>query len=574
MKIAIYARKSKLTDTGDSIKMQFESCQHYITRTPELQSFDIEYYQDEGFSGGNTNRPDFQRMLTDCIEGKIAYVLCYKIDRFSRSLADFSGTYRILENNNINFISTTDQFDTSTPMGRAMLNIAMVFSELEKDTITQRIRDNLMHLSYSGKWLGGTPPLGYQSVSVNYTKDNHEKTYKQLEIDLETAPIVRLIFSKYLEYGSLSALESYLINHEIKSRNNKYFRLGPLREILSNPTYCGCDVKIYHYFKQLGCNITFNLEECDPNLGIMPFNRSSNRSKQTSGINSPVPKLRPYSEWIIAQGTHTPIITADEWLQTQKQIAVNATKNPYGQSGSTSQIALLTGLLYCKKCGAVMKVTNQCTLKDGTISYVYRCTNKLRSHGKLCNVNNAKGHYLDSFIMQQLAHQLKNKDEFIGQLLAQKDVYLGNTQKALNIKSNIESNIIDINKQVKNLIHQVATIDPKDFKREPYLSVLENEIEELLLRKSELSNTLNEVIIEESKTLNRADNIDLIINRISNFCCVLDNASLAEKRALLHNIIAKLEWDGETIHIYFLTDKMYNANRNLPHDGKITTSRQ
>lgn len=169
MKAAIYSRKSKFTGKGDSIGNQVQACKDYATN--HLSEYNIDeffIYEDEGFSGGNTNRPEFQRLIEDAKNKKFDFLICYRLDRISRTVSDFSSTLEMLKRNNIKFISVSERFDTSNPMGEAMIYIASVFAQLERRTIAERVRDNMIELAKTGRWLGGISPLGYKSKTVKY----------------------------------------------------------------------------------------------------------------------------------------------------------------------------------------------------------------------------------------------------------------------------------------------------------------------------------------------------------------------------------------------------------------------
>lgn len=170
---AVYSRKSKFTGKGDSIENQIQLCKEYAKeqlKDKNITEFLI--YEDEGFSGGNTNRPEFQKLLEDAKAEKFNVLICYRLDRISRNVSDFSSTLKILQRHNIDFISIREQFDTSTPMGRAMIYIASVFAQLERETIAERIRDNMLELSKTGRWLGGTAPIGYAANPITYFDEN------------------------------------------------------------------------------------------------------------------------------------------------------------------------------------------------------------------------------------------------------------------------------------------------------------------------------------------------------------------------------------------------------------------
>ena len=136
MKIAgIYTRKSKFTGKGESIEQQVNVCKEYLKRL-DIEDFLI--YQDEGFSGKSTDRPMYKQMLRDAHSNKFSLIICYRLDRISRNVADFSLLVRELEKLEIGFISVSEQFDTTTPLGRAMMYISSVFSQLERESIRDR----------------------------------------------------------------------------------------------------------------------------------------------------------------------------------------------------------------------------------------------------------------------------------------------------------------------------------------------------------------------------------------------------------------------------------------------------
>jgi len=151
--IAIYSRKSKFTGKGESIDNQIELCKQYIrthypgcigeqqpkvATSPDASDDDILMYEDEGFSGGNTQRPQFKKMMADANEKKFSILICYRLDRISRHIGDFAKLIEELDDLGISFVSIKEQFDTSSPMGRAMMYISSVFSQLERETIAER----------------------------------------------------------------------------------------------------------------------------------------------------------------------------------------------------------------------------------------------------------------------------------------------------------------------------------------------------------------------------------------------------------------------------------------------------
>ncbi|WP_054743834.1 recombinase family protein [Cellulosilyticum ruminicola] len=552
MKVAIYTRKSKLTDQGDSINMQIDYCKRYISLNHPDEVLHITTYSDEGFSGGNIDRPDFKKMMTAVKANALDIIICYRLDRISRNIADFSITYQTLEKHHVQFISVKEQFDTSTPIGRAMLNIALVFSQMERETIAERIRDNLKSLAEKGQWLGGTTPLGYVSQKVDYTTDKgRTKHYFELALKEDEAETVKLIYNQYHKLGSITQVEYYLIAHNIKTRNNKYFSPNVIRNILINPSYCAATLEVYHYFMNLGCNVTFKPEQCNPEFALIAFNRL--------GANK---VLRQPEAWIIALGSHKPIIEAYEWLKTQQLIQTNHTYN-FGKcrSDKTSKVGMLSKLLYCGKCGAPMRITNQEILADGSKSYIYRCSNKLRSKGSLCDIVNAKGHYLDPLIWEKLQELAPTKEELIERLIQKSHQFEkpSLSKSHLNNVNDLQSQYDANTSKIANLL-EVLAITSHTATRHKLLEKIE------VLEKN--NNQLQLTITKQEAPLDKEEgihNIDRIYKTITKTSALSELSTLAERRFLLQQLITRIDWYEAHVDVFFNI-----SSRNLHTGSKIT----
>ena len=157
--IAIYSRKSRYTGKGESIGNQIDLCREYIrTHYGDAAAEHAVVFEDEGFSGGNLNRPDFKKMMTAAKERKIRAIVVYRLDRISRNISDFSSLIEELGRLGIDFVSIRESFDTSSPMGRAMMYIASVFSQLERETIAERIRIICTNWQRPGAGWAALPP--------------------------------------------------------------------------------------------------------------------------------------------------------------------------------------------------------------------------------------------------------------------------------------------------------------------------------------------------------------------------------------------------------------------------------
>ena len=248
--IALYSRKSKFTGKGESIGNQVELGKEYVrVHFGDAAVDKIVVYEDEGFSGGNLNRPAFKRMMDAAKKRQFKAIIVYRLDRISRNVSDFSGLIEELARLDISFISIKEQFDTSTPMGRAMMYIASVFSQLERETIAERIRDNMHELAKTGRWLGGTTPTGYASESVkSITVDGKTKKVCKLKLLPDEAEIIYKIFDLYEQYDSLTMTETELLRQGVKTKTGRSFTRFSIKSILQNPVYLIADKDAYQYF--------------------------------------------------------------------------------------------------------------------------------------------------------------------------------------------------------------------------------------------------------------------------------------------------------------------------------------
>ena len=198
VRCAIYTRVS--TDQGldqdfNSLDAQYDASQAYI-RSQAHAGWTLlrSKYDDGGFSGGNTDRPALQRLLDDVRAGKIDVIVVYKVDRLTRSLADFAKLVELFDQHNVSFVSVTQQFNTTTSMGRLTLNVLLSFAQFEREVTSERIRDKIAASKRKGLWVGGMAPLGYD------TKD------RKITVNEAEAERVRTIFRSYLKLGSLNLL--------------------------------------------------------------------------------------------------------------------------------------------------------------------------------------------------------------------------------------------------------------------------------------------------------------------------------------------------------------------------------
>src|SRR5215216_7962064 len=215
VRCAIYTRVSTehgLDQEFNSLDAQYDAASAY-TKSQAHAGWTLirSRYDDGGYSGGSTDRPDLQRLLDDIRARKIDVIVVYKVDRLTRSLADFAKLVELFDAHDVSFVSVTQQFNTTTSMGRLTLNVLLSFAQFERELASERVRDKIAASRKKGKWTGGTVPLGYEA------KD------KKLIINKTDSETVRTIFRLYLELRSFSKLVAELDRRKIitKRRNTK-----------------------------------------------------------------------------------------------------------------------------------------------------------------------------------------------------------------------------------------------------------------------------------------------------------------------------------------------------------------
>src|SRR3979409_2495879 len=210
VRCAIYTRVSDDQGLGqdfNSLDAQYDASQSYIRSQAHAGWTLIRRKDDDGgFTGGNTDRPALQQLLGDIRSGKVDVIVVYKVDRLTRSLADFAKLVELFDQHNVSFVSVTQQFNTTTSMGRLTLNVLLSFAQFEREVPSERIRDKIAASKRKGLWVGGTLPLGYEM------KDG------KIAIVEEEAELVRSIFQRYLELGSVNELVRDLRERNIRTK--------------------------------------------------------------------------------------------------------------------------------------------------------------------------------------------------------------------------------------------------------------------------------------------------------------------------------------------------------------------
>ena len=389
MRFAIYSRKSVLSDRGESVENQVELCRRYLlAQYPDVGEEEIAVYEDEGFSGKDLQRPQFRRMLEDIRRARPEALVCYRLDRVSRSVGDFAGLIQRLEGWGVGFLCIREKFDTSTPMGKAMMYIASVFAQLERETIAQRVRDNMALLARTGRWLGGAPPTGFRAERrAEVVLEGRVRTAVRLVPHPAEWAGAGEIFRLFLARQSLAGLPAALAELGVVNRRGRPFSPAGLREILQNPVYCAADSDARAWFAQRGADLCFAPGDCDPRRGLLAY-----RKRDYSGGRAP---RSPVADWIVAVGTHPALVPGRTWT------AVQALLTPARAPAAHNPNALLSGLLVCARCGSPMLPKAR---RGGAYDYI--CRAKLRGGTGACPCQNLSGADTDALVLAQAAAHL------------------------------------------------------------------------------------------------------------------------------------------------------------------------
>ena len=334
--IAIYCRQSIDKKDSISIEQQEEYCKKRVFENASYKT-----YTDKGYSGGNTRRPGFTNLLKDIKSGNISKVIVYKVDRISRSLKDFIDIYSDFEKHNVEFESCREQFDTSTAMGKATLQIIMVFAELERNMIKKRITDNFYERGKKGLFLAGVAPFGYKKVPTVIDNINTHT----LKADVNQSGIVKFMYKKYAETKSVGYVVKMLNEKGYKTNNGKTFQNVAVRRILRNPVYVRANADVYIYLESRGAKIN---QPIDDFVGIYGCTVYSKREGKTKA------KFSTYDGENVQMNLHEGIVDADLWLEVQRELDKN---KPLSNSGKGTH-TWLTGLTKCGYCGLCVTVVN------------------------------------------------------------------------------------------------------------------------------------------------------------------------------------------------------------------------
>lgn len=501
--IAIYARKSVFREDSISVESQVEFCEY------EARGEDYLVYKDNGYSGKNTDRPDFQKMMNDIKAGKIKKVIVYKLDRISRSVLDFSEMMQEFQKYNVSFVSATEHFDTSSPMGRAMLNICIVFAQLERETIQQRVADAYASRSKKGYYMGGKIPYGYKRVPI--TIDGVKTSmYEQVP---EEAAEVRLIYETYAQPSATlgDVLRKMRSLNKGQSLRGRWWSSSRISTLLRNPAYTVADQNIYNFYKEQKSNLINPPEEYNGVTSLYLFS-GENHSRKTWDLKGCNVVIAP----------HIGIVDSDLWLACRRKLLKN-----HQIKNCKPKNSILAGKTKCAYCGYAMHIIQSHKHPDGTRTKYFRCAGQIQYN--CCDVKFPTLYVKD--IEEAFVKELREKIN--NMTICSHDKQNNKTEIEIATLSN-QLSVID--SEINSLIEKLSVADTTVVK------YINKKISELDKQRSELNEQI-EQLKRSQETVN--ENGSQIVNAMDKW----DNLTFEEKRGVVELMVERVVMSTDSMKI-------------------------
>lgn len=448
--VAIYARKSRITNKGDSIGVQFKQSADYAVNQLSLpEDYEFLHYEDKGLSGYYSDRPDFQRLLHDIDKGKIKAVACYKLDRISRKTSDLMRLLEYFERHNVTLLVCSNNINTKISTSKIIIQVLAIIAEFERDILTERIQDNLMELAKDGRWMGGVTPTGFSSKRISTGSGKNKSAVSFLVPIPEERRLVEKLFDTFLTTRSIYATATAL-KKDYTTKNGAEFTSLAVRDILKNPIYCTADEQSYQYFMDQGANLFGEPEDFDGVHGISAYNKTDQMILEDENSTFFNPKFvhamerKPIEQWIVSVGQHDGYISSEKWISAQKLLLAIAERHnrPHRKTN-----ALLSGILRCPLCGRPLRVvpeSNRWT--NGKPRFKYVCPGFRK---KECTFKAVDGVEMDEFIVQKLADLSNERSQYYREVFTAK---LG----AMLQSDPAEAEYREIEQEVKKLREDIA----------------------------------------------------------------------------------------------------------------------
>ena len=549
-RIAVYARKSKITESGKSIEIQKEKCIALACAQFDVSAEDILIYEDEGKSGFYADRPQYKAMLRDIEQNKIRAVICYKIDRISRHTVDLLNLVQQMEQKGIAFTSVSDRdLDTSTRTGKIMISLLSAIAEFERDIIAERITDNMYELAKEGRWLGGECPLGYRSQKENQLIGDRKKNVFHLEPIAEEQSAVKRLFALFLQTNTLTGTATAMNAEGYTTKKNKPFTLVAVRNILQNPVYAKADEDMHRYFKAFDVPIWADDKDFDGTRSMMVYNKTA-QTKELDADSRPLdPKYtkkstrRDISDWVVSVGKHTGIISGADWVKAQRIIS-DITQNQSSRPKEVSK-ALLSGLVRCADCGSPMHVRAESGRRneDGSLRYRYVCRDKRNKELGCTASKDIAGYDLDNYVIAQICGMTADDNTHYSDLLDARNILLQKSQETEKELHALKKHQLQIERNIQNQTANLRTA-PDSVKTALYADI------EALNKEQEANQARIDAIHTDSKSqITQFIGIEKATQTIMDFPRLFELVDYEAKLRLLRQILDCVIVKNNVVHI-------------------------
>lgn len=496
---ALYARQSLDKKDSISIENQLEFCK-YETRGAKYQT-----YIDKGFSGKNANRPAFIKMMEDIRAGKIKRVIVYKLDRISRSILDFSNMMNLFQQYRVEFVSSTEKFDTSTPIGNAMLNISIVFAQLERETIQKRVMDAYYTKSQKGFYMGGRVPYGFR---LEKTIINGIRTSVFVPEPNEMEQIC-FIYKLYSDPDmTLGAVMRKLMKRGFLEKRGVPWSTARLSEIIRNPVYVKADIDVCSFFESQGAHIVNPVADFAGTNGIFLYRgQDGDKTKK---------KLYDLAGRDVVIAPHLGVIDADIWLKCRLKIM----KNRQLARTNKGKRTWLTGKVKCKKCGYAYIVTKSDT-KAGRYFQCSGARYAMKCKGAGCTIY---ADVFEGYVLQEIKKQLA---EF---------PYLSDEPEAIACPTDHSDKvrIAEIEKEIESLLLRVSDAN------KTLIQYINRRIEELDMEK---------LFLQQKRIGQNTKEASEKINKITDYMDKLEKLDIDDKQRIADILIDRIDIGEGVIEI-------------------------
>ena len=502
---AIYVRQSiDKSDYSISIESQIESCIELVAKGSKY-----EVYSDSGYSGKNTDRPEFQRLMEDIESGLIENVIVWKLDRISRSVADFTQMMAKFKERGVQFKSRNEPIvSTDSAFGEAIFNILMVFAQLERETIQLRVKENYYARGQQGFYLGARAPFGYNKVQTTLMG---KKTY-MLEPISEEVNIVKQMYEMYGNGdSSLGEVQKWLHGESHKTKKGNYFQKHAIARILGNPIYVQANADVYTFLQSKGVHLNNSPDEYIGENGVFLYGKTKGVARE---------KYEADGKEYATIGLHKGIISSELWLRVQERLLNNQN---FGSKGTGTK-SWLAGLVVCGYCGKGV-----CFKEGGRKgSKIYTiCVGRIE---KFCH---EKKRALTADTLEEIVE---------GQLLAYLKALKVKTAKAkpaFTAQTNsLKAKIAKIDSEMSSYVNQIPQANSV------LINLINAKVEELNTERMNLLQELNRLNVQENAPMYGGYDIDKIIEEWSTM-------DMTERKSVAKVFIKQITTTDDEIKVVF-----------------------